>query len=165
MAHRRAQFLFVGISILLTAGPAAVGQRLTTHDVVARCVKALGGEANWRAIESMELSGKFTSLSQVRPFLIRRQRPNLYRFDHAEGIRELTIVYDGHTAWWNTVITVFSQANWPLVAREPYAMGFRNDAEFEWPFLNYRDRGFQIEFLGETYLELEPYLELAVTPT
>ncbi len=142
----------LSLGLLILAGPLAA-QSPGAGDAMARCAEALGGDAAWRAVKSMELSGIHSSYTQDHPLRILRQRPNLYRNDHAEGTRAFTVAFDGELAWLESVIIFNTQGDWPLIARTPFDRMIRDDAEFEMPCLNLEQRDIQIEPLGERQLE------------
>lgn len=152
-------------SQLVSQAPAdeAPGDPPSAEEVIAKCVEALGGEAAWRRIETLELAGSHTSFHQTQPFLLRRKRPDLYRFDHNESTFPLTVAYDGRTAWWLTGVPLFSNANWPVEMPRPYQATVPAEAELDPPFIDYRSKGHEIEWVGETRFEGESLLELRVT--
>lgn len=160
---RKRLLIFLVILAVALLEPPHTAAAPTAEQVIARCVKALGGAAAWRAIESLELTGKHTSFSQTEPFTLYRRRPDLYRFDHNESTFKLTVAYDGETAWWLTGVPLFSKASWPVETPTVYTRVIRVDAEFDPPFIDYRQKGHEIELIGETEFEGEPYVELRVT--
>lgn len=145
------------------ATEARTAEARTAEDVIARCVEALGGEAAWRAIETLELDGRHTSFNHTEPFLLRRKRPDRFRFDHNESTFKLTAAYDGESAWWRTDVPLFSKASWPVAMPRPYVAYIEAEAEFEWPFIGYREKGHEIELVGETEFDGEPFVELRIT--
>ncbi len=140
-----------------------LAQPRTAEGVVAQCVAALGGEAAWQAIETLELAGRHTSFGHTEPFRLLRKRPDLYRFDHNETSFKLTHAYNGTTAWWRTDVPIFSKANWPVEAPFPFTRAIEREAEFDMPLIDYRGKGHEIEWIGETEYEGEPFLELRLT--
>ncbi len=141
----------------------AQSQAERTAEVVEKCVQALGGEAAWRAIENLEVTGRHTSFGHTEPFLLVRKRPDSYRFDHNESSFKLTHAYDGRTAWWRTDVPLFSKAIWPVETPLPFTRAIEREAEFDMPFVNYLEKGHDIELIGETEYEGAPFWELRVT--
>ncbi len=134
----------------------------SAEQAIAKSVEALGGEAAWRAIDTLELAGRYTSFSQTEPFLLRRKRPDLYRFDHHESTFKLTVAYDGQTAWWHTGVPLFSNASWPVEMPRPYQGTVKAEAELEPPFIAHRDKGHVVEWVGEGRFDGKQYLELRI---
>lgn len=130
--------------------------------VVEHCYEALGGAERWRSVETLRLVGNFSTFSSNQPFVMERQRPRLYRFEHQEADRDLTIGFDGERAWWENH-TPFSEVDWP--ARPPlfYALGYEADAEFDYPFLDAAAKGHRAELVGETDFEGIDAFQIDVT--
>ncbi len=154
------------IGILLLGIPsftkAQAAESATAEEVIARCVEALGGEAAWRAIETLELTGRHTSFSHPEEFLLRRKRPNLYFFDHNETKARRVIAYDGETAWWQTGLPVISTATWPVEMPRIYQPAVALEAEFSPPMIDHQAKGHEIRWIGETRFDGETYLELEI---
>ncbi|MCP3964267.1 MAG: DUF1579 domain-containing protein [bacterium] len=148
---------------LLVAQAPAGEDDAAAAEAIERCVAALGGQAAWRAIETLELTGRHTSFSHTRPFVLRRKRPDLYRFDHNETSFPLTVAFDGETAWWHTGQPLFSKASWPAEMPRPYLAGTAAEAELEPPFIDPDAKGHRIEWLGESRFEGQLFEELRVT--
>ncbi len=108
----------------------------------------------------LEIAGQHTSFGRTEPFLLLRKRPNLYRFDHNESSFKLTHAHDGKAAWWRTDVPMFSKANWPVETPLPFTRAIELEAEFDMPFIDYREKGHEIELIGETEFEGESFLEL-----
>ncbi len=149
------------VAVQPTSEPQA-SESLTLETVIARCVEALGGEAAWQAIETLELTGRHTSFSHTEDFLLRRKRPNLFFFDHNETSFMLTIGYDGQTAWWHTGMPLISRASWPVTMPRVYQNIVAAEAELEPPLVDHRAKGHEIRWAGETHFDGEIYLELEV---
>ncbi len=144
------------------ASEATPGEGLSAESVIARCASALGGKEAWRAIETLELTGRHTSFSHTEDFVLRRKRPDRYLFDHNETTARLIVGYDGETAWWKTAIPLVSKATWPVDMPEVYQRPVAVEAELEPPVIGYREKGHAIEWAGETRFEGETYLELKI---
>ncbi len=154
--------LALGASTLAAQPAPEAAAESSTDQVVAKCVQALGGEAAWRAVETLELAGRHTSFSHTEPFLLQRKRPDLYRFDHNESSFKVMTGHDGKIPWWHTGIPLFSKASWPVEMPRPYQTPITIDAELTPPFVDYQSKGHQIESAGESRFEGERYLELRV---
>lgn len=160
---RRHKLLLWPIFLCLMVTP-LFGAEQRVEEIVENSWRALGGRDRWQAIGTLEIAGTQTSFSQApRPFLVQRQRPNLYRFDHYELTHEFIIAYDGEMAWWKRTLLIAAKGNWPLAAPVQWAEWITADAEFDYPFLSYRERGHHLDFQGEFDLDGEPTYELEVT--
>jgi hypothetical protein len=147
---------------MLAAGSASP-QELPPEEVLRRVAEALGGREAWAEVETLEVSGEHSSFSRTRPFLVLRQRPDLYRLEYSEGSRDLVVGYDGETAWWKTEITMVSKASWSIEAPSPHARAIRADAPLAPVFVAPAESGHAIEVLGKAELEGVPYYKAVVT--
>ncbi len=132
-------------------------------EIMARCAEALGGVEAWQAVRTLEISGVQSSFSKERPFLLKRMRPDFYRLDTSEGVRPMTIAYDGENAWWQRELLVASRGNWELPAPAVYARAYRADASFDIPCVADPEAGYEVASLGRGELDGEPFFQLAVT--
>ena len=148
------------VALSIVFAPIDSAEAPSAERVVASALEAIGGEAAWKSLETMEWRGEFTTFSTTHPFLIQRQRPNLYRFEYREADREVTAVYDGHKAWWRSDWIPFAGVNWPTAPSRVYARGFEADAEFLYPYLDPANR---VESKGMTDWDGVDAWELAVT--
>ncbi len=151
--------VFPGIFALLFT--AIASDDLTTETVLQRATQALGGDAAWAAIDTLEITGDHTSFSIVQPFTLRKKRPNLWRFDHNDTHHRSVHAFDGQRAWWQKAVVVQSQgANWPVEPPATFQRVFAAEAEFDPPMIHWREKGHRFEYLGVREVDLEPYLEL-----
>jgi Protein of unknown function (DUF1579) len=152
--------------VLCLAAPClltAAQEQPSAAEVIAKCASALGGKAAWDGVRTLEISGTQDSYGKLQPFVLRRMRPKLYRLDESEGIRPMTVVYDGERAWWKRQILDAARGDWELPAPEDYARIFRADAEFAMPCLSDQEEGLEIDFVGRRELDAEPFFQLEVT--
>lgn len=140
---------------------APVGDTLTTEQVLTRANRALGGDAAWASLETLEIQGEHTSFSTIKACTLRKKRPNRWRFDHHDTEYRALHVYDGETGWWQKDFVVQSQgANWPQNSALTFQRVFAAEAEFDPPMINWREKGHRFEYLGRRMEDLEPYIEL-----
>ena len=140
--------LWTALPVGAQQGPAE-DPTFDTSTVIARAIESLGGQEAWDAVESMEITGAYSTFSTTYPFRILRQRPNLYRFEHHEADMQVVVGFDGHKAWWHNQLPLFAGVTWPTAPSIPYARGFQADAEFAgWPFLDAAQRGHQMTYDG-----------------
>lgn len=163
MRAENRRYLHAGAALVLSLlffVHSAPAQELSEDEVLARSLDAVGGARAWKAIETMEWSGDFSTFSTTHPFTIQRQRPKLYRFDYREADRDVTVVYDGERTWWRNDWVPFAGVPWPTAPSRIYARGFEADAEFVYPYL---EPGNEVELVGKTDWDGSDAWELAVT--
>ncbi len=138
---------------------------LSAEEVTSRAIEALGGRRSWQALDTLELAGTHTSFSfEGLPFLIQRQRPNLYRFEFHDSTHPTIIGHDGERSWWHRTIAAGNQfRTWPVPATLPWAKWIAGDVDFDPPFLAAAERGHTLEFLGATEFESTPVYGFELT--
>ncbi len=140
---------------------ATATQELTAAEVIRKSVEARGGQESWDALQTIELSGFYSAFSQKHPFILRRKRPNLYRFDFKYTGFDVTFGYDGQTAWWINR-TMFSEVDWAVEAPLVRARAIEEDAEFGGALLDFAEKGHRVELTGKVDLDGEETYELVV---
>ena len=151
--------LQVALALSLLPWPAAADR---TEDLLARAIAAQGGQEAWDAVDTLVYRGSYSIFSTPHPFVLYRQRPDRYRFEHQ--LLDDTIVhgYDGEQAWWINESLV-SPVPWAIEPPKPAARTIAAEAEIGGPLLDHRDRGHRVELTGEVDLEGQRLLELIVT--
>ncbi len=133
---------------------------LSVDEVIAKHVEARGGLEAWGKIDSLKATGSFTGFSKVAPFTLHRERGEKYHLDHVLDGKQMTIGYDGETAWW---INLWYQVPWAQKIAGQDLKVFMQDVDFESPFFHYQDKGYKVELLGDGDLDGEKALKLQLT--
>lgn len=150
----------LAIGGVVAAHPAGASEG--ADDLVARASEAQGGQTSWDAVDRLVLRGSYSIFSTPQPFVIYRQRPDLYRFEHRLLDDSITHGYDGEQAWWiNT--SLLSPVPWAIEPPAPAARAIAAEAELGGPLLDHRKRGHIVESSGRVDLEGRDLLELVVT--
>lgn len=150
--HLAILVLFFALTPTSTRGAEATTDATPNAEAfVDRVLTALGGRDAWNAVQSLEATGTYSAFSAELPFRLIRQRPNLYRFEHAIGGAPVTVGYDGEEVWWECHLP-FVPVPWASSPPLPYQRGIEADAEFLYPFLDPARRG-HLEYGGETEFE------------
>ncbi len=121
-----------------------IGQ--TADEIIQKHIEAHGGKDNWEAIESIKISGKFTSFSERKDFTEIKARPEKYFADFFWGKHAIQEGRTGDFYW-----TINPWFDIPF-ARKTNAVESNiidQKSEFCTPFLNFKDRGFKVEYLGK----------------
>ena len=157
------RFLSVCLLLLAASVPAAA---MTVEDVIAKHIEARGGLEAWSKIENLKATGSFTAFSKISPFTLHRERDgspqggSRYHLDHVLDDKQVTIGYDGETAWW---INLWYRTPWAQKMAGQDLKVFMQDVDFESPFFHYRDKGYQVELLGEGDLDGQKALKIQLT--
>jgi hypothetical protein len=121
----------------------------TVDEIIAKHVQAHGGAQNWDTITSMEIAGSYTAFSEVTPFTLHRKRDDKYHLDSLQNAKKYVVGYDGESAWWDNH---WMQEGAQAITGPDYDALMR-DVEFSTPFFDYKEKGHQVELIGETEFE------------
>ncbi len=136
---------------------------MTVDEVIAKHIEARGGLEAWDKIQSLKATGSFSAFSKVSPFTLHRERAGTtskVHMDHVLDDKQVTIGYDGETAWW---VNLWYGVPWAQQMGGQDLKVFMQDVDFESPFFRYRDKGYQVELLGEGELDGQRALKLQLT--
>ena len=118
---------------------------MTVEEVIAKHVEARGGD-RWDSIQTMKITGSYTAFSETNAFTLHRKRGNKYRVDGNRVGSDLTIGFDGETAWY------LSDDSRETIEDLDKAMLMR-EVDFATPFFDYKERGFEVKLLGQVDFE------------
>ena len=124
----------------------------TADDVINSYLKARGGLAKIRAVQTERVTGVITFAPGVEgPFFVERKRPLKMHMEITVNGQSLIRVYDGKSAGWvynpfapNPSVTAMSAGD---------LAGIADEADFEGPFVDYKAKGNQIEFAGKEQID------------
>jgi hypothetical protein len=131
------------------------------EDLARIHVAAIGGREHIAALTALRATGHAFVNGQKVGFTMIAERPNRVRLETERSGRTLVQSSDGVGDPWE-----FDTGQWPphYRAMDPAAAKiFAADAEFDDPLVGGSDRGFQIEYAGETELDGRKYARLLVT--
>ena len=118
----------------------------TVDDIVGRYLKTIGGPEKIQAVQTLRRSGKYIGGGGFEAVWVQEnKRGNSVREEFSlQGMTAIN-AYDGKTGWkiepWNG-------------KKDPEAMGegelksIVEDADFDGPLVNYKQKGYNVEFIG-----------------
>ena len=147
---------------LITLACASAGVSAQTADeIIAKYVKTIGGMEKIQAVKSMRRTGKVIVGGGFEiPLVEENKRPNLVRQDITIQGLVGTNAYDGKVGW--------KIAPWQG-KKDPEAMGegelksILEEADFDGPLVNYKEKGNKVEFIGMDEVEGTDTYKLKVT--
>ncbi len=159
------------LSLLAVSGLAlcwaSVTTAMTVDEVIEKHIEARGGLDAWARIHNLKATGSYTGFSKVSPFTLHRERVGdstdkvaKYHLDHILDDKQVTIGFDGETAWW---INLWYQVPWAQQMGGQDLKVFMQDLDFESPFFYYREKGYKVDLLGEGDLDGQKALRLQLT--
>ena len=143
------------------ASPSSAAPALRLEEIVARYEAARGGRERWRALRAIEMEGTFTSFSEEAPFILRRKRPNLYRFDFRMMRKETILAQDAAGPWW---LYPLYEIDSPARVEEPAVVAMNErEAEIEPALFGYREKGHKVVLAGRGNVSGQETLRLELT--
>lgn len=150
---------------VLGGGPAAAQ---TLDDVIARNLAARGGVEKLRSLDTVKITGTITLRMMGPPgsppkevsvpMTTWAKRPNKMRRDQQFPDRVVSVGFDGTTVWVHD-----SAMGVPQKMSGPNADATKDDATFDPLFLTYKERGHEIELVGQEKVESVEVYHLRVT--
>tara|TARA_R110001583_G_scaffold21469_2_gene81569 strand:+ start:23318 stop:24481 length:1164 start_codon:yes stop_codon:yes gene_type:complete len=118
--------------------------------IIAKHIEAHGGLEKWNKVETMKVTGQFTAFSIEKDFMTLKTRSGEYYADLQLGKHQVIEAFDGKQGW---TIDPWQEINYARRINSGEENVFAQKAEFTTPFFNYKERGHQVEFVGEEKLE------------
>ena len=123
----------------------------TLDDVLNNHFEAIGGLDAWQAVESLRMDGRMVMPTGMEaPFSMTFARPMKTRLEFTfQGMTGIQ-AYDGETAW---AIMPFMGSSDPQVMPDEQAKMMREQADFDGPLVNWKEKGNELELVGTTDVE------------
>ncbi|HEX8170835.1 MAG TPA: sialidase [Thermoanaerobaculia bacterium] len=153
---RRAFLAFAG-ALLFAASVSAQ----TADDIIARYIKTIGGMEHMNAVRTIRRTGKFHGGGGFEAVVVQEnKRPAKVRQEFTlQGLTGVT-AYDGSTGW---KIEPWAGKKDPEALGEDEMKSIVEDADFEGPLVNYREKGNKVEYVGTDTVEGTDAYKLRVT--
>jgi len=151
-----------GILVLALLAPmVAIAADPTVDELIAKNIAAKGGMEKLKAVKSMRATGKMVGMQGMEfPFVMTNKRPKMTRLEFTvQGMTGMQ-VYDGKTAWMSMP---FMGKKEPEVMSLDQAKDMEEQADFDGPLVDYKEKGNTIELLGKEQVEGADAYKLKVT--
>src|SRR5262245_21906725 len=151
-----------GILVLALLAPmVAIAADPTVDELIAKNVAAKGGMEKLKAVKSMRATGKMMGMQGMEfPFVMTNKRPKMTRMEFTfQGMTGMQ-VYDGKTAW---ASMPFMGKKEPEVLPPDQAKDVEEQADFDGPLVDYKDKGNTVELVGKEQVEGADAYKLKVT--
>lgn len=152
----------IGITLLgLLAPLGTIASAQTVDELIAKNIEAKGGMAKLKAVKSMRQTGKMIGGQGMEfPFVLVSKRPKSTRIEFSfQGMTGMQ-VYDGKTAWMSMP---FGGKKEPEVMPPDQAKDMEEQADFDGPLVDYKQKGHTVELLGKEQVEGADAYKLKVT--
>jgi len=133
----------------------------TVDEIIAKNLEARGGKDKIKAVKTLRMSGKLgLPQGMEAPFVLELARPNKMRneftFQGMTGVQ----AFDGKTGW--TVMPFMGKKDPEVVSGED-VKSMEDQADFDGPLVDYKEKGHQVELVGKETIEGTPAYKLKVT--
>ena len=149
----------IGLGLAAAITVSAMGQGV--DDILAKYINARGGMDKLLAVKSMRYSGTMTvGVGTEAPMVIEQKRPGSMRLEFTvQGMTGIQ-AYDGKTGW---MIMPFMGKSEPEIMGAEDLKGAVEQADFDGPLVNYRQKGHQVELAGKENIDGKAAIKLKVT--
>lgn len=133
----------------------------TADEIIARYLKTVGGMDKIQAVKTLRRVGKYTGSGGFEATVVQEnKRPNLVREEFSlQGMTGIN-AWDGQTGW---KIDPFGGKKDPEALSEDEMRGIVEDADFDEPLVNYREKGNKVELVGTDQIEGTDVYKVRVT--
>jgi outer membrane lipoprotein-sorting protein len=135
----------------------------SVDEIVSKNIEARGGAEKLKSLQVMKFTGKMTMPLQQGlegPITVYSKRPNLIRVEFTmQGMTGIQ-AYDGQTPW---MVMPFMGSKDPQKMSADDAKDIIEQADFDGPLVDYKEKGNTVEFVGKEDLEGTPAFKLKVT--
>lgn len=123
----------------------------TVDEILANYFENTGGLENWKQLKSSKMIGKLIQPNGEFPFISIRKAPNKVKTTaEVQGKIIVWQAYDGETAW---SMNPFAMQTEPTALPQEVQAEVAESSKFEDPFLNYKEKGYQVELEGKESIE------------
>ena len=134
--------LFVALTLLAVAPMTAQ----TADEILSNYFENTGGEAAWNALEGIKMVGSVNAQGMEIPI-------DMYQMKDGKQLLKINIQgqemtqysFDGETMWTTNFMTMLPEKS----DAETTENMKKNNQDFPSPFLNYKEKGYTVEYLGK----------------
>ena len=124
----------------------SIAKDLSLDEVLENYYKAIGGLKNWEAVRTMAFKGTMVSMGTAVPVSATYMRPNKCRVEYKVKDAVLVQAYDGEKGW---QFNPHSEVKLPQTMSKGRSDYLHDTCDIDAPLNNYKDKGNEIEFLGQ----------------
>ena len=139
----RAVIGVLALGVVLAAS-AARGQTPTVDEIVAKNLAARGGLDKLRGLQTMKMTGTINVQGMDMPLTVMTKRPNLLFQEMTMQGQRMVSAFDGAKVW--AINPMLGPGPRELTGQQ--ADMIRDQASFDGPLVNYKDRGDTLEMAG-----------------
>ena len=147
--------LFVALTLLAVAPMTAQ----TADEILSNYFKITGGEAAWNALEGIKMVGSVNQGMEIPVEMYQMKDGKQLLKINLQGQEMTMMSFDGETMWTTNMMTMLPEKS----DTETTEMMKTNNQDFPSPFLNYKEKGYIVEYLGKEIKEGEETDKIKLT--
>lgn len=152
------KFLMSLATMVLVAVPLSAQ---TVDEIIAKHIQARGGMEKLKALKTIRYSGKMVVGPGLEaPALFEQKRPNSIRLEFTIQSLSFVQAYDGKVGWF---INPFQGKKDPEAMGEDDLKSTAEQADFDGPLLDYKQKGNKVELVGKEAVEGTDAYKLKIT--
>ena len=136
--------------LLCGAGAPSPAGAVDADEIIAKNIEATGGLEKIKAIQTAKFTGKFLAQGMELPFVMTQRRPDRLRIEVEVMGMTMVQCYDGTKGW---SINPMTGSPDPQPMSEVENKSFALQADMDGVLVDYRDKGYTVEYLGESDVE------------
>lgn len=147
-------------ALALALAGSAAAQAPTVEDLIKKNLDAKGGKEKIEAIKSARVKGTMSMMGMEAPFVWEWKAPNKLRMEFTmQGMTGIQ-AYDGASGWMHMP---FMGKTEPEKMSAEDAKQLADQADFGGPFINTKEKGYTLEYVGEGEADGTPCQKIKVT--
>ena len=146
--------LFISLSLILTTG---ISSAMDAKELIEKNIEATGGLEKIKSVNSFLANGKALVQGMELPFVMKQTRPKMMRLEVEIMGMKMIQAFDGEKGW-----TINPMAG-ITVAQEMGELenkGFKLQSDMDGVLVDYEDKGYTVEYIGEADVEGTPVYQL-----
>tara|TARA_B110000208_G_scaffold86321_1_gene109320 strand:- start:35 stop:772 length:738 start_codon:yes stop_codon:yes gene_type:complete len=147
--------LFVVLTLLAIAPMTAQ----TADEILSNYFKITGGEAAWNALEGIKMVGSVNQGMEIPVEMYQMKDGKQLLKINLQGQEMTMMSFDGETMWTTNMMTMLPEKS-DTETTENMKI---NNQDFPSPFLNYKEKGYTVEYLGKEIKEGEETDKIKLT--
>lgn len=117
----------------------------TVEEIIANHIEAHGGADKWEKVNALKITGRFTAFSLEKEFTTYKTKCGAYYSDLFLGEQNVLEGFNGKCGW---TIDPWQEIEYARNINTSETNVFKQKAVFFTPFLDYKEKGHKVEYLG-----------------
>ena len=131
----------------------------SVDEIIGNYLENTGGAENWENVKGIRMNASINQMGMEIPIEMVQLKDKMYTKISIQGQEIKQGVFDGETLWSTNFMSMKAEKN-----DQEDVDNIKNElAEFPDPFLNYKDKGFTVELMGNETVEGSDVFKIKLT--